>query len=186
MSTWVLVCTEERTWYLVHEKAVLSIRSHPWNSTVSSGYKLIVLSVVIVELPSSDGLSCLTSSSLELVLAPSTQLLTSTWHIRAWFRLLLPPVGCFLITAIQGCPGCPLLQMKQISFRIGILKHCTTHCLPGINCFYRGGRCIDAAVGAGGSGKSRLTYLREGGGGRVGEKYHVREGAGHQLNISPC
>lgn len=83
MSTWVLLCTEECTWYLVHEKAILPIRAHPWNSTVSPGYQLIVLSVVIEELPFSSGLSCLTSSRLQLVPAPSTQLLTSTWHTRA-------------------------------------------------------------------------------------------------------
>lgn len=101
MSTWVLVCTEEYTWYLVHEKAILSIRAHPWNSTVSPGYQLIVLSVVIGELPFFNGLSCLASSSLELVPAPSTGLLTSTWHTRAQFGLLLPPVGCFLTTTVQ-------------------------------------------------------------------------------------
>lgn len=100
MSTWVLVRTEECTWYLVHENAILSIRAHPWNNTISPGYQLIVFSVVIEELPSSKGLSCLTSFSLELECAPSTWLLTSTWHTRPQLRLL-PQAGRFPTTSVQ-------------------------------------------------------------------------------------
>lgn len=141
MSTWVLVCTEEYTWYLVHEKAILPIRAHPWNSTVSPGYQLIVLSVVIGELPFFNGLSCLASSSLELVPAPSTGLLTSTWHTRAQFGLLLPPVGCFLTTTVQPvlcykwnrCSRPQVISWVSMA-QIIILKHCTACCLPGTDC----------------------------------------------------
>lgn len=98
MSTCVLVRTKECTWYLVHENAILSIGAHPWNNTISSGYQLIVLSVDIEALPSSNALSYLTSCSVDLVPDPSTWQLTSTWHPSAQFRLL-PPVSFFLTTA---------------------------------------------------------------------------------------
>lgn len=196
MSTWVLVCTEECARYLVHEKAILPIRAHLWNSNASLGYQLIVLSVVTEEIPFSDGLSCLTSSRLEFVPAPSTWLLTSTWHTRAQFRLLFPPVGYLLTTDLQPVPcymwnKCSSLRSspgfpwpKLPSWNIAQLVACLR-----LTAFYWGGRCTDTAVDAGGSGKSELQCLRgtgEGGGGRPGENCHVREGAGHQLNISPC
>lgn len=67
MTTRVLVCTEECTWYLVHEKAILPITAHCWNSTFSLAHQLIDLSVVIEKLPFSSCLNCFTSSSIELV-----------------------------------------------------------------------------------------------------------------------
>lgn len=142
MSTCVLICTKERTWYLVHENAILSIGAHPWNNTISPGYQLIVLSVDIEGLPSSTALSYLTSCSLDLVPDPSTWQLTSIWHHSTQFRFL-PPVGFFLIAAAQ-----PILIPKwnkhsrpQITFwfsmpEIIILSHCMICCLLEISCFW--------------------------------------------------
>lgn len=135
MSTWVLVRTEECTWYLVHENAILSIRAHPWNNTISPGYQLIVFSVVIEELPSSKGLSCLTSFSLELECAPSTWLLTSTWHTRPQLRLL-PQAGRFPTTSVQPvlCHKWNKCSRAQINYQITAVKQCTTHCWPVVSC----------------------------------------------------